>query len=39
MGDQPGQDLVDWLRQEYLQTDPNDRLKQFYSLSKQILEP
>lgn len=39
LGDQPGQDLVDWLRQEYLQTGANDRLKQFYSLSKQILEP
>ena len=39
LGDQPDQGLVDWLRQEYLQTDANDRLKQFYSLSKQILEP
>ena len=39
IGDQPPQDLVDWLRGEYLQTDANDRLKQFYSLSKQILEP
>lgn len=39
LGDQPGQDLVDWLQQEYLQTDANHRLKQFYSLSKQILEP
>jgi uncharacterized protein (TIGR02646 family) len=39
LGDQPDQDLVDWLRGEYLQTDANERLKQFYSLSKQILEP
>lgn len=39
LGAQPDQDVVDWLRQEYLQTDANDRLKQFYSLSKQILEP
>lgn len=39
LGGQPDQDLVDWLRQEYLQTDLSDRLKQFYSLSKQILEP
>jgi uncharacterized protein (TIGR02646 family) len=39
LGDQPPQDLVDWLRKEYLQTNAHDRLKQFYSLSKQILEP
>jgi uncharacterized protein (TIGR02646 family) len=39
LGDQPPQDLVIWLRGEYLHADPNDRLKQFYSLSKQILEP
>lgn len=39
LGDQLDQDLIDWLRQEFLQTDANDRLKQFYSLSKQILEP
>ena len=39
LGDQPDQELVDWLRGEYLQTDANDRLKQFYSLTKQILEP
>lgn len=39
LGAQPDQDVVDWLHQEYLQSDPNDRLKQFYSLSKQILEP
>lgn len=39
LGAQPDQDVIDWLRQEYLQTDANDRLKQFYSLSKQILEP
>ena len=39
LGGQPDQALIDWLRQECLQTDANDRLKQFYSLSKQILEP
>lgn len=39
LGDQPDQALVDWLRQEYLQADGNNRLKQFYSLSKQMLEP
>lgn len=39
LGAQPDQDVIDWLRQEYLQTDANDRLKQFHSLSKQILEP
>ena len=37
VGDQP--DLVAWLRQEYLHADGDGRLKQFYSLSKQILEP
>ena len=38
LGSQPNQELSEWLCQYYLQTDANDRLKQFYSLSKQILE-
>lgn len=39
LGDQPDQALIEWLLLEYLQTDNNDCLKQFYSLSRQILEP
>ncbi len=39
LGDQPDRDVVAWLRQEYLRADVSDRLKQFYSLSQQILEP
>lgn len=39
LGDQPDPGLVDWLRQDYLQTDQNGRLKQYHSLSKAILEP
>ena len=39
VGDQSEPDLVAWLRQEYLHADGDGRLEQFYSLSKQILEP
>ena len=39
LGDQPEQYLITWLRQDHLQVDANGRLNQFYSLSKQILEP
>lgn len=39
LGDQPDPDLVNWLRQDFLQTDLNGRMKQFHSLSKAILEP
>ena len=39
LGDQPAPDLIAWLRQEHLHADGDGRLKQFYSLSMQILEP
>lgn len=39
LGSQPDQQLVDCLRGIYLRSDANNRLKQFYSLSRQILEP
>lgn len=39
LGDQPDPDLVAWLCQEYLQPDDDGHLKQFYSLSKALLEP
>lgn len=39
LGDQPDPAVVNWLRQDYLQTDTKGRLKQFHSLSKAILEP
>lgn len=39
LGEQPDPGLVDWLRQDYLQTDQNGRLKQYHSLSKAILKP
>lgn len=39
LGDQPDPDIVNWLRQDYLQTDTSGRLKPFHSLSKAILEP
>lgn len=39
LGDQPDQGLVAWLRQDHLQVDESGQLKQFYSLSQQILEP
>ena len=38
LGDRPEPDLVDWLRQDHLQPDATDRLKQFHSLSKMLLE-
>ena len=38
LGEQPENDLVTLLQQEYLQGDAKGRLKQFYSLSKRILE-
>lgn len=39
LGGEPDEDLAEWLRQDHLQADGDGRLKQFYSLSKQILEP
>lgn len=39
LGSQPDTDIVNWLRQDYLQADTNGRLKPFHSLSKAILEP
>lgn len=39
LGNQPDTALIDWLRQEHLHADGNGCLKQFHSLSKQILEP
>lgn len=39
LGDDPDAEVIDWLRGEYLQVDANGCLKQFYSLSKAILEP
>ena len=39
VGDQPDSNVVAWLQQQYLHADGDGRLKQFYSLSKQILEP
>lgn len=38
LGGQSDSALTDWLRQEYLQTDADGQLKQFYSLSMQILD-
>lgn len=39
VGDDPDSDVLDSLRQEYLDTDKNGWLKRFYSLSKAILDP
>ncbi len=39
LGEKPDPVIVSWLRKEYLQSDANGHLKQFYSLSKAILEP
>lgn len=39
LGDQPDSAVVAWLRQDYLHPAANGDLKQFYSLSKAILEP
>jgi uncharacterized protein (TIGR02646 family) len=39
LSDEPDGALVAWLQKEYLQADESNGLKQFYSLSKQILEP
>jgi|GEM_PF-1419594 len=39
LGAEPSPDMVSWLRATYLQSDANGHLKQFYSLSKAILEP
>ncbi len=39
LGEEPDPDIVSWLCKEYLQPDTNGHLKQFYSLSKAILEP
>jgi len=38
LGEEPDPVIVSWLRKEYLQSDANGYLKQFYSLSKAILE-
>jgi len=39
LGDASDPEIVDWLRQDYLQPDANGCLKPYYSLSKAILKP
>jgi hypothetical protein len=39
LGDASDPELVDWLRQDYLEPDAAGRLRQFVSLSKAILGP